>query len=368
MCYIYVNSIQESEQTAMTNDWLSSTNNLILKCVEVLLEDLDEYKVRGLSKANRIAFIKRRSDNPVEKRKFLQYLSLRSIGDSQNVMSSEYISGVARDYFKEYPNSVLYNENKVNGIQNQSRSNNPDFITQLILSGVLVSISTYTDIFYDFPHRRFREALGAEALTEELFDKILSVKLKDRDVSEFVQFVFQQKPHLRNKILDDLYVKLSTGESNQYYNLLIVNLLTENNYFEGGSHLLELKIINWLKMGTAITLSQSLIVNSSFSTRLVEQLNITLKSETSTFNQIYLASALLARLNPELFKEIFSSFNFPKSNSEIALSETHIAICLERFGILTQTETTSIISFLPPEYKSKVSGKWLPLIVFYAEL
>src|SRR5262249_7703442 len=59
MCYIYASKVIAAEDYKIT--WLQSMNQLVLECIGLLINDLDQSKSRGLATAQRAALLRRRN-------------------------------------------------------------------------------------------------------------------------------------------------------------------------------------------------------------------------------------------------------------------------------------------------------------------
>lgn len=223
MCYIYARKIEKTGH--LNTEWEGNLSELILECVRLLLEDLDLYKVRDLSAAQREAFKKRRNAYTTEKEVFLQYFSLQLLSENKSVFDRNYMVKKVKKYFhenKDLPNSKRILDDFVN-----SSRNNPDFAQQLLYSGLFHSVDIVNnDILFDMPHRRFREVLALEALVKfDNFSYLLD-NIYNPGLSEIISLAFRSKKIDREKVLERIVQSIDEYNA-VYLNNLLKNLLKE---------------------------------------------------------------------------------------------------------------------------------------------
>ncbi|MDH5645743.1 MAG: hypothetical protein OEZ01_07025 [Candidatus Heimdallarchaeota archaeon] len=157
MCYIYASKVAETKDYKIA--WFRSAHELVLECINLLLIDIDEYKVRDVPNVFRDVVLSRRNLHIEEKKEFLRYLSGKLYFDEKNVFDYEYIKSNALVFFNEKSTSADRKE-IIAEISDLNRKN-INIISQLIYSGLFVITDVSREhILYDFPHRRFREILA----------------------------------------------------------------------------------------------------------------------------------------------------------------------------------------------------------------
>jgi hypothetical protein len=163
MCYVYINKVVESSESSFTRAF--DVGSLILECVSLLLADLDEYKVRNLTTADRPAILKRRNAYFEEKRQFMYFFAAQVLLEGKPYFDVDYITQKARNFFSQelnMPQCKLI----IAGLNHDSAAN-PNIVQQLIYSGLFVLLDRHQNRFlYDFPNRLFKEVLAAKYLQQ----------------------------------------------------------------------------------------------------------------------------------------------------------------------------------------------------------
>lgn len=205
MCYVYVSGVRDRRST----DDLFRLNefDLIDKCIDLLLSDLDGEKVRGLQEIERRKFSERRSAYLDEKRKYLGELAAAAIFDGQGVFSYEYLIEHAREFFLTHPGSK--NEEIRKGLLEGSSTNN--VVLQIIFSGILV-LQPGNKRMFDFPHRRFREALAVKHLDNEAGQAKVISRLSDPLLHEFI-LIYAVETHRVRPIAGALVREIEGGKN-----------------------------------------------------------------------------------------------------------------------------------------------------------
>jgi hypothetical protein len=162
MCYLYVNAVSKHKRHDV--DWQKTgLQDLIFECIRLLIRDLDEAKARDLPPAHREGLLRRRNEYPEEKEAFLMYFAAELLFDGINAFTLPTLRGFVRSFFdtEEWPTKAeILNqlEAKISG--------RPDFALQLVYSGLFITVAPVSDaLYYDFPHRRFREVLALRYVT-----------------------------------------------------------------------------------------------------------------------------------------------------------------------------------------------------------
>ena len=226
MCYIYAMHAIESVdcEIALVNTFYQ----LITECIKLLLGDLDETKVRELPKAERLALIKRRGTYLSEKEVFLRYFAFELFVEEKGIFDLEYINDKIKNFFTDRYDSP-YGEKIIRELS-KTDSSYPNFSLQLIFSGIFIIVDKNKDmIFYDFPHRRFREVLACEYITEPDHYEYLLKNIHKAHLNEFLN-VFYRSSAFKNESLQAetlrsiLYKSKKNNNNSDYYKLISYNL------------------------------------------------------------------------------------------------------------------------------------------------
>lgn len=222
MSYLYVNNIDGTKKIVV--DWLTNFEQLVKECINVMLVDLDKYKVRNLTSAQREAFKRRRNSYEIEKKEFLNYFSLCLLIDNLNVFDEDYIKNKSVDFFNKKTDQA--NSIKILNEYENPNSNNPNFYTQLLVSGLFTVVGVEKGVYlYDFPHRRFKEVLALESISDSENYLMFTGSITSKHLSEFVLLVLNSAHPKAENIIYLLFQHLRS-EENEYINRLL------NSYLE----------------------------------------------------------------------------------------------------------------------------------------
>lgn len=225
MCYIYAQKAVDEKNHKV--EWAKKFDDLILECCELLLNDLDENKARDLPKAHKQALLTRRNLFVEEKKLFLQYFSIQLYFDNKPVFTMPYLKEQLREFFEvEFKLPTILQD-----LDNDSASK-PNIALQLIYQGVFVLVDTSRDeMFYDFPHRRFREVLASKYInTPERYERLLA-NAERKQFGEFLTVFFKSEIYsdlnfhnetltlILHKALDHVVDKSFVGITLQFINL-----------------------------------------------------------------------------------------------------------------------------------------------------
>jgi hypothetical protein len=219
MCYVYAKEVLYLGAKNM--DELGSFDEIIERCVELLIRDKDESKARDLPEAQRKALLSRRNEHSEEKMLFLKYLAGRLFLDNVGLFSVEYLREVALKWFSEGEFSPKVRDE----LQSSMGRDEDSIVTQLIYGGIFVEQRVErTGGMFDFPHRRFREVLAwryYQAQPATLLDNVGNASWH-----ELVLFVFSRGTHpdLIFRALLDLVVR----EPEQYSHGRLAGRCLEN--------------------------------------------------------------------------------------------------------------------------------------------
>lgn len=187
MCYIYAQKAIEEENHEVL--WANKFEDLIIECLDLLINDLDEIKARDLSKAQRAGLQTRRNLFRKEKTLFLQYFALQLFFDNKSVFNLEYLKSKIHEYFtREY--QISDSDMILQGLEEDNPSK-PNFALQLIYQGVFVLVDkSKNETSYDFPQRRFREVLASKYIaTPKRYEQLLA-NIEKKQFTEFLSVFF----------------------------------------------------------------------------------------------------------------------------------------------------------------------------------
>lgn len=314
ICYLYVNKIESEKQ--IEKDWLIGSYDLINKCINTLLNDLDKNKVREIRGVKKEAFLKRRSDYFDEKISFLQYFALNSYINNVTVISEDELEDYAIEYFMKKSSS----SNKdiiLRDLRDNPFLNNANIVKQILYSGVFLLVPSGKKL-YDFPHRRFKESLALNAIKD---DSVINLDFSNKSISELVQILFINKEHRRYEIIDLILNSLTNSEEQSIYlNKLIIICLNRVQSFQASNNI-EKYIIFCLKNNSKTYLLNNLIKDKNFSQELY--INIPNYIQNNELNSLCLSLSLM------YFKHFNNSINLISTilKREESFSLTYKMIC-----------------------------------------
>jgi GTPase SAR1 family protein len=195
MCFVYVDKALEAESGAVE---LSHTaSDLVLRCVSLLLRDIDEFKARGLPAAQRLAISRRRNAFEQEKREFLQAFAWAVIDERRNVFTIDYVNEKARQFFG---GGTASDSSRTIAALAEADSTSPDsFGQQLANQGIFVLAERVGPrVSYDFAHRRFKELLAARYIEREWSRDQIVALVEREELSEFVLVLIRESARRRD--------------------------------------------------------------------------------------------------------------------------------------------------------------------------
>lgn len=188
LCFTYAQHVLHGRDAEET--WRRGTHELILECVQLLVEDIDQNKVRGLNPVQRQALIDRRASYPEEKRLVLRAIAGKSYEEGVAAFTHEWLSGVAASAIRALPPSQ-----RTADILEALRGEDPtaNLILQLIYSGLLIpNFDLAESATFDFPHRRFREVLAVQHFDSEEGCALLCSRCGDESLSSLIPYYAQR--------------------------------------------------------------------------------------------------------------------------------------------------------------------------------
>lgn len=216
MCYIYCSDIAQKNTSDIPV--VGDIEVLVVSCIELLLEDLDEYKARNLPIARKQALLKRRNQFSSEKFDFLLYFAACLFLEKVTIFFESYLIEKMKYFFKNESKSEVKDEILIH--LGREEKNNPSLSAQLIYSGIFVVVAeNKSEYYYDFPHRRFKEVLAIKYFSKpENYLHILS-QAREAQISEFILIFKKTKAYLDKdfhlttlqKLLVECVNKISTN-------------------------------------------------------------------------------------------------------------------------------------------------------------
>nr|WP_319571263.1 hypothetical protein [uncultured Draconibacterium sp.] len=225
--YIYVNDVKASGNIEVFN--YTNYVKLIIKCIKLLLEDLDKEKVRGYPKAKELAHLHRRNMYVDDKLRFLKYFAAELYINKKSVFTYDYLCQKAKEYF-EKNNSSDYKKSILDGLEH--KGNDPNFVEQLIYCAIFTLVgSDKGENIYDFPHRRFREVLAGVYFEESNRHKFVLKLVDNITYSEFL-YVFFKITQKKDLLLKKIFEKVLEETDTKYNNLAQDCIASTINFYD----------------------------------------------------------------------------------------------------------------------------------------
>lgn len=224
MCYVYVSDLRDGR--ALGSVFREGSSDLVLRCIRLLIEDIDKFKARGLKETERSALTGRRSSFPEEKLALLKYVASESYKRRISVFSERELDDIAREFFSQHSRSSDAKTILANVASPDATCN---IVKQLIFSGVFVVAAKRGDEFVvDFPHRRFREALAVEYFDSPEGLKYLAERVDQADLSELLLY-FVDQTNFKREMIDALAKKLVVDPTKTHLVSLFMQCLAKCN-------------------------------------------------------------------------------------------------------------------------------------------
>jgi len=210
MCYVYIQRVKKEKSYDVK--WSSTIHKLIISCIELLINDLDEEKARELPAAHRAGLLGRRNAFVNEKIEFLKYFASKLVLENIATFTIDIINEHVRLYFESI--STSENAKIILNYDEDDTFKTPSFTRQLIYSGLFTFFDFQKDtIQYDFPHRRFREILATEyLLNPDGYIELLSI-VKTHNISELLALYTVKREFQSNlfqkKTISTIFEKIS---------------------------------------------------------------------------------------------------------------------------------------------------------------
>lgn len=228
LCYIHAQGFGRPDKSRA--DYRQATmSDLILTCIDLLLTDLDEERIRDVPLEWRevlsAEFKRRRLLYSTEKREFLGFFANHILATNLQTFDVNVLSTVATDFFRKEYRSGYADEILRSLTSTSMHKSAHTFIRQLLNQGFFILVPTPGAVrLYDFPHRRFREVLAAQYLNRP--DRVSHVleNLGNPQYAEFV-YVFFSVSQYQSQILEALLERADASEQGQSYGILATNCL-----------------------------------------------------------------------------------------------------------------------------------------------
>lgn len=217
MCYVYVTKALETNNPIV--EWPAGASELISRCIDLLLRDIDAYKARDLPPAQKLALFRRRNVYEKEKRSFLPYFAWGVLKDRQNLFDIAYLNSKVVEFFSNQADG----DEKWEIIETIRRNPmSPDSLgQQLVNQGIFVLVEkSGLAAKYDFAHRQFKEVLATQYLDVHEMEADILQLLDHEDYSEFV-YTLMQGSRYREAIFRRLLENILHSPRQDYYGRLV---------------------------------------------------------------------------------------------------------------------------------------------------
>jgi hypothetical protein len=344
MCFIYAESVIKNKKYDV--QWASSFNNLINKCIQLLLHELDERKVKEFSGAKLQALTDRRGEFVPEKEEFLRYFAFELFDEEKNFFDRSYVEEKARCFFKGEPRSPA-RERILAVLEDESVEKPPDIVWQLINTSIFIIVDTHgSTCLYDFPHLRFREMLAAEYLDKHKSGVgYLIDNLQEGSLNELL-YVYFNRSSSQDTILEAIFAKLRNCDECEYYSKLLINCLEKKPNSYNPSPSIHRFFTDCLNCSAHFSISSEIFAYFSPSEDFVQFANRRFKEsfEERKFFSLSLSSHILHRYNEGMLWSRIREIVLPKFDVadevvvELILKHEEISEHLKKLECLTEDQ------------------------------
>jgi len=301
MCYTYV----QKAYSKGTHEAFIAENlvDLILECVNLLIFDLDKGKARDMPAAARAGLLRRRNEFREQKLEFIGFLAATLFLEQKNYFNEVYLREQALRLFSSREDDV--SSRIMRGLESAS-SSMPDFVDQLIYSGVFVTVdrSLVGGVLYDFPHRRFKEVLALIYFDQPVNLDLLIDNVSLRHLNELIIFFFSRSK-FQDEALETLLLA-SRNQSDLYFGNLALKCLENKPDNYRPSPALRRFFLGVIEGNHYFTAPDGLLLfcdqDEDFLNLIISGLRGALESGKG--NSLAVACALLLRYDKNLLKEI----------------------------------------------------------------
>lgn len=300
MCYVYANDALKENTPRVP--LAGGVTDLVLRCIALLLQEIDQQKVRDRARhragaprpASDLAFVQRRSENATEKLEYLCYAAKEALAAKRPTLDWKFLDHTANDFFSRESTSTE-REAILRGLARGDSSAN--LLRQIIDSGVLVPVGTAALASYDFPHRRFREVLAARWFEPASRLETLADWARDPDTPEFIAFVFLGSGN-KDRLLTAILGVAATDADATAPGIAVLACLESDSAYDP-SPIVQQFFQRCIAKGTQFVLPERVLDRVRLSREFVRDVVVTLQSdlelETGNVVRIELCCALLAR-------------------------------------------------------------------------
>ncbi len=299
MCYIYAKKVEEGK-IDYKKIWVQNIDELIIECIEVLLKDLDKYKVQEEPKFFQAQYYRRRGEFFEEKFEFLKFISISSYQEPVAVFDTKFLN----DKWKEYLETICKSEFRDQLLQELSRKKlyNPAQVQQIINSGVLIKSNLEHDfVQYDFPHRRFREILALKAAENPATQPFIFENLRDRNLNEFIQLLYEYNKDIRFRIIKGLLEEYTKEEA---YVFDLVNVLLGKGSDEAIHFYLQQFLLDYLKQNKYVKFGSQFLNKTFVGDKFQDDISEVLLTSTrdNKVSSVKLCLEMMEAINAREFK------------------------------------------------------------------
>ena len=304
MCYIYAQKAVDQRNHKV--EWAKKFDELIIECVEILLIDLDENKARDLPEVHKEALLTRRNLFVEEKKLFLQFFSIQLYFDNKPVFTLSYLKDQIRKFFDiEYPLPLILDD------LNSDNSSKPNIALQLVYQGIFVFVDRNKDeVFYDFPHRRFREVLASKYInTPQRYERLLA-NAEGKQFGEFLPVFFKSESYndinFHNETLKLILEKSLGYITDDFFVRITFQFEKLKPLDYNPNEILENFLSNAILSDKLFNLSEVLFKKYKISTNffLTVKTELVNASKTLNYNRFYTCVAILGLVSYKSLDEI----------------------------------------------------------------
>jgi hypothetical protein len=300
MCFIYASTVMSEKKHDV--NWASSFNDLIRRCIHLLVRKLDEDKLQGEPAALKAAVLARRGEHADEKEKFLRFFAFKLFDDNTRIFDLEYIREKAIEFFRFKSDST--EKDKILAALEEVQLERPHIGRQLIYSGIFVLVDKqHQNVLYDFPHLRFRELLASEYLI--YFDPAYLINnLEKRNFSELL-YVFFNRSSYQENVLTEIFKRLMNNSEPEFFSALLLNCLNRKPKGFSANKAIRDFLLQCLRTDSFFTIRSEVLTyfqpDVDFMQEVADQFDVALRE--SQTNKLLLCCHLLSRYEKGVFRD-----------------------------------------------------------------
>ena len=339
--YVYININFKKQFGKTSNNY--TLKHIIELCTKILLQDLDKEKVRSKYRTS----IELRYQNPEKKILFLKFFS------TQFYLGNNFIQNNAFTRKELYQSAIEFfksDEAILIPIQKNTKHN---IIEEIINQNFFIIVGENNgSVYFDFPHRRFKEIFAIDYFNENDNISILIKNIKNPNYREFIVMYIEGTERNHDKILNHIIIEMISSKSLEYYFPLFLECISTTSNFKLAQHSYD-KILDFIIFEKKVDSIPSEIINNYELSEYIKRKILTslendyinqnienfsrIKDILYSFNQGVLLDYLLPKMNNvnnNLLKyKIFKTF-IEKYESKISFEYFNENYRLEKFPIL----------------------------------